>query len=53
VHVKTGDSQAKFWLDPVQLAANFGFRPHELREIAQIVREHQAKLIEAWNEQFS
>jgi hypothetical protein len=51
--VKTGDSQAKFWLDPVQLAANFGFRPHELREIAQIVREHQAKLIEAWNEQFS
>jgi hypothetical protein len=53
VHVKTGDSQAKFWLDPVQLAANFGFRPHELREIAQIVREHQAKLIEAWNEHFS
>jgi hypothetical protein len=25
------DASAKFWLDPVQLAANFGFRAHQLR----------------------
>jgi hypothetical protein len=33
VHVDRDDASAKFWLDTVQLAANFGFRAHELREI--------------------
>ena len=32
IHVDRDDSSAKFWTDPVQLAANFGFRAHELRE---------------------
>jgi hypothetical protein len=46
------DLSAKFWLDPVQLAANFGFRAHELREIQSIVLDHRAQLSEAWNEFF-
>ena len=28
VHVERDDSEAKFWLDPVELAANEGFRAH-------------------------
>jgi hypothetical protein len=31
-HVDRDDSSAKFWLDPVQLAANFGFRAPALRD---------------------
>ena len=50
VHVKAGDDQAKFWLEPVELAANFGFKAHELNEIEGIVRQNQIELLEAWNE---
>ncbi len=52
VHMKAGDSQAKFWLDPVRLAANYGFHGRDLSEIERLVRQHQAELLEAWNEYF-
>ena len=52
IHVDRDDLSAKFWIEPVQLAANFGFRAHELREIQSIVLERRAHLLEAWNEFF-
>ncbi len=52
VHVDRDDSSAKFWIDPVQLAANFGFRAHELREIQLMVMERRAQFLEAWHEFF-
>jgi hypothetical protein len=33
---------AKFWLSPVQLAVNHGFRPHDLREIAGIIEKKRS-----------
>lgn len=53
IHVKAGSDQAKFWLDPVELAYNYGFRAHELNEIERIIRDHHTQLIEAWYEHFS
>lgn len=53
IHIDHDDLSAKFWLDPVQLARNFGFRARELREIQSIVTEHQRSLLEAWDEFFS
>ncbi len=50
IHVKADNDQAKFWLDPIELAYNYGFRAHELTEIERIIREHQTELIEAWHE---
>jgi hypothetical protein len=50
IHVKVGRDEAKFWLDPVGLAANYGFKAHELNEIEDIVREHQSELMGAWHE---
>ncbi|MGA8273487.1 MAG: DUF4160 domain-containing protein, partial [Candidatus Sulfotelmatobacter sp.] len=52
IHVDRDDLSAKFWVDPVQLAANFGFRAHELRDIQLLVAERTAKFLEAWNEFF-
>jgi hypothetical protein len=52
IHVDRDDISAKFWLDPVQLAGNFGFRAHELREIQLRVVEYRAQLLETWNEFF-
>jgi hypothetical protein len=46
--VQSVRDEAKFWLDPVRLAANYGFRAHELNEIETIVRQRQSELIEAW-----
>ena len=42
----------KFWIGEVALAANYGFKPRELNDIERIVLEHQAMLMEAWNEYF-
>ena len=53
VHVDRDDCSAKFWLTPVSLALNLGFRPSELRRLERLVAEHQATLLEAWNDHFS
>jgi len=53
IHVKAGDDEAKFWLDPVQLAANYGFNGPSLRQVQRLVEEHRDELLEAWNEYFS
>lgn len=52
IHIDRDDCSAKFWLDPVQLAANFGFRAHELREVQSIVYDFRHRLLEAWHEFF-
>ena len=50
IHVKAESDQAKFWLEPINLASNYGFRGHELNEIERIIQEHKKELMEAWNE---
>ena len=52
VHVDREGFSVKFWLDPIQLAGNFGFRAHELRGIQLILVDRRQELIEAWNEFF-
>ncbi len=52
VHVKAAENQAKFWLDPVELAANYGFNARELTRIRRLVAEQRDQLLEAWNEYF-
>ncbi len=52
VHVDREDLSAKFWLEPVALARNMGFAAFELKRIEKLVRTHQEKLREGWNEFF-
>lgn len=52
IHIKAGSDEAKFWLDPIQLAANYGFRAFELNEIEKVVRQHRDVFLEAWYERF-
>ena len=52
IHVKRDRQVAKFWLNPVSLARNHGFRQHELDRIARIVVEYEALFIEACNDYF-
>ena len=52
IHVKRDRHIVKFWLDPLELAKNFGFADHEVNRIERLVAEHQELLIEAWHEYF-
>ena len=52
IHVKRDRQVAKFWLEPVALVTNRGFRAHELRRVTRLVRQHQATLLEAWHDYF-
>ena len=52
IHVDRERFSAKFWLHPVSLARNIGFRPRELRKIQALVEEHRAELLEAWHGYF-
>jgi hypothetical protein len=53
IHVQAAEDEAKFWLEPIQLAANYGFRTGELTAIEQLVSENRELLLESWNEHFS
>ena len=50
VHVRKAGCEARFWLAPVQLSWNKGYREVELREIVRILEQHEAQLLEAWDE---
>jgi hypothetical protein len=50
IHVKASEDEAKFWLDPVQLAANYGFNSREINSIERLVQEHREDLLGAWHE---
>ena len=52
IHVDREEFSAKFWLEPVSLVRNIGFRAHELRQIQALVVEHQAQFLEAWHGHF-
>ena len=50
IHVKAGSDEAKFWLDPVALASNYGFNHRELNQVSHLVEQHRDEFLEAWHE---
>ena len=53
VHIDRGELTIKVWLEPVSLAANHGFRPHEINVILRLIEAHRGVALEAWHEYFS
>ncbi len=52
IHVIRDRAIAKFWLEPVALAKNRGFKKPELRRIAELVVQFEQELIEEWDDYF-
>ena len=52
VHVKRDRKVAKFWLNPVSIANNRGFKAHELNHIRDLVVRYETILIESWYDYF-
>lgn len=48
VHVRRQGGEAKYWMDPIDLAESRGFRPHELTDIQRILAEHTDQIFAAW-----
>jgi hypothetical protein len=52
IHVKRDRQIVKFWLNPVRLETNRGFKDHELNQIAKIIEDNQETILEAWHDYF-
>jgi hypothetical protein len=52
VHVDKGGGQAKFWLEPLQLAKDAGLSRRQLNEVYDILRAHRQELLKKWHEYF-
>lgn len=50
VHVTKAGAECKVWLGSLEIARARGFRDHELREILALLREHHARIMQAWHE---
>lgn len=48
VHVDRDTASCKFWLSPVALASNLGFRAHELRMIERLIEDSIDELLDEW-----
>ena len=53
VHTVSGEGGAKFWLEPrIELAENYRYSIHRLKEIELLVEVHYDELIGAWKQHF-
>ena len=50
IHVVAAERSAKYWMAPLRLAWNDGFRTGELKEIETILIAHLNLVLEAWHE---
>lgn len=53
VHVSSGDSSARFNIEPVQLIENYGLKPRDLRIAEAAIEENKEVIAERWNEFFN
>lgn len=52
IHVEQAERYAKFWVEPISLVGNVGFRSSELTELRALVEAHQTLFLEKRNEFF-
>jgi hypothetical protein len=54
VHVRSGSSEAKLWLEPhVRVASSFGFDAGTLRELVEVAQNNRVLIERTWHEYFS
>ena len=48
VHVRNGRREAKYWVQPLTLAWNRGYRAHELNEIERLIEAKRDLILATW-----
>ena len=53
VHVSCAEGEAKFWLEPqIELVKNYRLSPRQVREVQDIIQEHDDEFRAAWHRHF-
>ena len=52
VHIRKGDAEAKFWLNPVSEVHNYGFKSSEIKQIRETVEEQADYFMSKWQQFF-
>ncbi len=53
VHLRTGSSEAKLWLDPqVRTATSYGFDAATLQELVEVAQANRELIERAWHDDF-
>jgi len=52
IHIESGGSYAKFWLEPVDLESSVGYKSIELAEIRKLIQENMLFLKARWDAYF-
>ena len=50
IHARRERATCKFWLNPIQLAANYGMSKRDLASIRRVIFEYRIRMLEAWRE---
>lgn len=53
VHVRKGRNEAKYWVQPLALAWNRGYRSHELTEIEHLIEANRDLILQIWQEELN
>lgn len=53
VHVRSASREAKFWVQPLALAWNHGFREHELNQIERLIEANLDLIVKIWQEELT
>lgn len=53
VHVRRDNHEAKFWLNPVELAYSGGLSRSEVRRVERIIKENGTSFLGEWNVRFN
>ncbi|MDX2074794.1 MAG: DUF4160 domain-containing protein [bacterium] len=52
IHIKSAENEAKYWLEPLELAWNYGFNSRELKQIERHLHDNMSYVIESWDNFF-
>ncbi len=52
IHVQSGNSSAKFWLNPARLQSSKGFNERQIRQMLKLVEKHSPFFERKWHEYF-
>jgi len=52
VHVIRAERVAKIWLESLEIESNRGYNKSELNKILKLIKQNEAKLLQAWHEHF-
>ncbi|HTC22487.1 MAG TPA: DUF4160 domain-containing protein [bacterium] len=53
IHVTCPQGEAKFWLEPsLELAENYSINSRQLREIENVIKDHEKEIRQAWRKHF-